>query len=133
MEIKGKIIAVLPIKSGTSKNGKEWKSQEYVIETSDDKYPKKCCFEVFGENIEKFNVQGGLDYIVQIDIDANQWKDKWFNKIRAWKVEEVSAQHTEHAQPTAQQGSGNNGEPYKKGDAYYQKAPAKEETDQLPF
>ena len=33
MEIKGKIIEVLDIKSGTSKNGKEWKSLEFIFES----------------------------------------------------------------------------------------------------
>ena len=32
MEISGKIIEVLPLKSGTSPKG-EWQSQQYVLET----------------------------------------------------------------------------------------------------
>ena len=47
MEITGKIIAVLPVQGGTSKNGNEWKKQEYVLETH-DQYPKKVCFQIFG-------------------------------------------------------------------------------------
>ena len=39
MELKGKIIAVLPIKSGKSAKG-DWQSQQYVLET-DEKYPRK--------------------------------------------------------------------------------------------
>ena len=30
MEITGRIIAVLPVQGGISKNGNEWKKQEYV-------------------------------------------------------------------------------------------------------
>ncbi len=52
-EIKGKIIAVLEKKTGVVKsNGNNWMSQSYVIETN-EAYPKKMCFEVFGE--EKIN------------------------------------------------------------------------------
>ena len=40
MEITGRIIAVLPVQGGISKNGNEWKKQEYVLETH-DQYPKK--------------------------------------------------------------------------------------------
>ena len=47
MEITGKIIAVLPEQGGVSKNGNEWKKQEYVLETH-DQYPKKVCFQLFG-------------------------------------------------------------------------------------
>ena len=35
MEITGRIIAVLPVQGGISKNGNEWKKQEYVLETHD--------------------------------------------------------------------------------------------------
>ena len=46
MEIQGKVIAVLPERSGVSARG-EWKSQTYVIETQ-EQYPKKMAFDVFG-------------------------------------------------------------------------------------
>lgn len=93
MELAGKVIAVLQAKSGVAKStGNEWKAQEYVIETH-DQYPKRMCFEVFGaEKIEQFNIQIGEEINVFFDIDARQWQDRWFNSIRAWKVERVGAQ-----------------------------------------
>lgn len=90
MEFTGKIIAVLPMKGGVSKTtGNEWKVQEYVIEDSvSGQYPRRMCFEVFGaERIAQFNIQQGQELKVSFDIDANQWQDRWFNRIRAWKVE----------------------------------------------
>ncbi|NMA74344.1 MAG: DUF3127 domain-containing protein [Bacteroidales bacterium] len=88
MEFTGKIIAVLPPKSGVSKSsGSEWKLQEYVIENN-DQYPKKMCFTVFGEDkINEFNIKIGDDLTISFDIDARQWNDRWFNSIRAWRVE----------------------------------------------
>ena len=47
MELAGKVIAVLEPRGGVSKNGNEWKVQEYVIETH-DQYPRRMCFDVFG-------------------------------------------------------------------------------------
>jgi hypothetical protein len=92
MDFTGKVIAVLQPKSGTSKaNGSEWKAQEYVLE-SHEQYPKRMCFEVFGaEKIDQFNIQAGEELTVSFDIDARQWQDRWFNRIRAWKVERVAA------------------------------------------
>lgn len=92
MEFTGKIIAVLPARGGVSKTtGNEWKSQEYVIENH-DQYPRKMCFDVFGaEKIAQFNIQLGEELTVSFDIDARQWQDRWFNSIRAWKVERVNA------------------------------------------
>ena len=86
MEITGKIIAILDPKSGVSQSGNEWKSQSYVIETV-EQYPKKCCFDIFGaDKIAECNIQIGEVLTVHIDIDARQWKDRWFNSIRAWKI-----------------------------------------------
>lgn len=92
MEFSGKVIAILQPKSGVAKTtGNEWKAQEYVIE-SHDQYPKKMCFEVFGaEKIEQFAIQMGEELTVSFDIDARQWQDRWFNSIRAWKVERIAA------------------------------------------
>lgn len=100
MEIKGRIIAVLPPRGGVSQKGTQWQVQEYVIEETDARYPKKVAFEVFGENIQKFNIQNGAEYTVSFDIDARQWQDRWFNSIRAWKAEPVQA--TQSAAPAPQ-------------------------------
>ncbi len=91
MELAGKVIAVLPPKSGTSRNGNEWTVQEYVIETH-DQYPRRMCFDVFGaDKIQQFNIQVGEELNVSFDIDAREWQGRWFNSIRAWKVDRVSA------------------------------------------
>lgn len=91
MELAGRVIAVLEPKGGTSRNGNEWKVQEYVIETH-DQYPRRMCFDVFGDDkIKQFNIQVGEELNVSFDIDAREWQGRWFNSIRAWKVERVAA------------------------------------------
>ena len=49
LEISGKIIEILDIKSGQSANG-EWRKQEYVLET-EAQYPKKVCFMAWGDKV----------------------------------------------------------------------------------
>ncbi|MCF0192583.1 MAG: DUF3127 domain-containing protein [Prevotella sp.] len=90
MEITGKIIAVLDKRSGTSqRTGNTWASQEYVLETH-DQYPRRCLFNVFGEDkIANMNIQIGEELTVSFDIDAREYNGRWFNDIRAWKVERV--------------------------------------------
>ena len=103
MEITGKIIAVLPEKGGVAQSGKEWKSQEYVIETQ-EQYPKKCCFNVFGaEKISEMNIQAGEEMTVYVNIDAREYNGRWYNDIRAWKVER-NGQQPVASQPTQSQG-----------------------------
>lgn len=91
MEITGKIIAVLPERGGVSKTGNEWKMQEYVLETQ-EQYPRKMCFNVFGsDKIAQFNIQAGEEMTVSFDINAREYNGRWYNDIRAWKVERGSA------------------------------------------
>ncbi|MCH3995934.1 MAG: DUF3127 domain-containing protein [Prevotella sp.] len=90
MEIQGKIIAVLPKQSGTSKRtGNPWASQDYVIETH-EQYPRKCVFRVFGEDkINQFAIKSGEELTVSFDIDAHEYQGRWFNNISAWQVQRV--------------------------------------------
>ena len=91
MEIQGKVIAVLPERSGVSVRG-EWKSQTYVIETQ-EQYPKKMAFDVFGaDRLAQFNIHSGEEILVSFDIDAHEYQGRWFNSIRAWNVTKVSQQ-----------------------------------------
>ena len=91
MEITGKIIAVLPERGGIAKSGNEWKMQEYVLETH-EQYPRKICFNVFGaDKIAQFNIQAGDEMTVSFDINAREYQGRWYNDIRAWKVERGTA------------------------------------------
>lgn len=91
MEIQGKVIAVLPERSGVSARG-EWKSQTYVIETQ-EQYPKKMAFDVFGaDKIASFSIHSGEVINVSFDIDAHEYQGRYFNQIRAWNVTKVSQQ-----------------------------------------
>ena len=91
MEITGKIIAVLPERGGVSKTGNEWKMQEYVLETH-EQFPKKLCFNVFGaDKIAQFNIQAGDELTVSFDINAREYNGRWYNDIRAWRVERGAA------------------------------------------
>ena len=87
MEIVGKIIQVLEPRRGTSsRTGSEWICGQYVLET-EDQYPKKVFFEVFGDDrIKQFNIQMGERLEVSIDIDAREYNGRWFNSVRAFRV-----------------------------------------------
>lgn len=101
MDITGKIIAVLPTKSGISAtSGNEWSLQTAVLETQ-DQYPKKLAFDVFGaDRITQFNLQVGDIATVFFDFDAHEYNGRWFNSVRAFNVEKSGQQATQ--QPTPQ-------------------------------
>ena len=105
MEISGKIIQVLPEQGGVSKtSGKEWKLQAYVLETQ-EQYPRKVHFEVFGEDRIKAN-PCQLDDVVTVsfDIESREFNGRWYTSIRAWKIQQgvVEAAPAVQAVPAAQ-------------------------------
>ena len=93
MEIQGKIIAVLPTRSGTSARGTQWSSQTAVIETQ-EQYPKKLAFDVINDKIDQFNIQVGEFLTVQFDINAREYNGRWFNSVNAWNVIRQTQQST---------------------------------------
>ena len=85
MEIQGKIIVVLPERSGVSQRGNQWRSISYVFETQ-DQYPKKLAFDVTNDKIDQLNIQFGEILTVQFDINAREYNGRWFNSVNAWNV-----------------------------------------------
>lgn len=104
-EISGKIIAVLDKRNGISAStNASWSVQQYVIETH-EQYPKKLCFEVFGEDkINQFNIQIGEELTVSFDINAREYQGKWYNSFRAWKIERATSQPSIPEQPLIDDG-----------------------------
>ena len=135
MEIVGKAIAALPVKSGVSqRTGEQWQSREYVIETQ-EQYPKKICFEVFGtDKLKEFNIRNNDLIKVHFDITAREYNGKWYNSIRAWKVEHVN-QDGSAAGATANQVAASSPQAQSpRTPATQAAAPAaKESDDDLPF
>jgi len=97
MEIVGKIVQVLPAQEGVSKNtGNPWKIQSYVLETQ-EQYPRKVCFEIFGEDKIKNNPCQVDDIVtVSFDIESREFNGRWYTSIRAWRVQQgdVTANQT---------------------------------------
>ena len=43
---------------------------------------------MFGEDrLKQFNLQVGEEVTVSVDIDAHEYQGRWFNDIRAWRVQ----------------------------------------------
>lgn len=78
VNIQGKIIEALPLRSGVSKNGNEWVSQDFVIE---DANGDKLIFNVFGkEKVESYGLSNGVVTAVTVKIESKKWNDKWFTQ-----------------------------------------------------
>ena len=87
MELRGKIVVVQPVQTGEGKNG-IWKKQEYVIEYDQSaQYPRRMMFNLWGDKIDQFNIKEGQMLKISFDIDCREYNGRWYNDIRAWKIE----------------------------------------------
>lgn len=95
MELQGKIINVLEERSGIAKgSGKPYRVAQYVLETP-GQYQRRMMFEVFGDElINQMNIQAGEDVVVNFSIDAREYNGRWFNTIRAYKVDKINTTNT---------------------------------------
>lgn len=105
MKISGKLVAVLPPRSGNS-NGKDWKVQSFVLECPDGKYSNKVCFEIFGEdkiNNSQINTSpNGSEFEVSFSPESREYNGKWFTSLKAYDVRRTSVpQQAPAPQPQA--------------------------------
>lgn len=92
MEIKGKIIQILPLQSGVSSASKEWKKQDVVIET-EGQYPKKVCLSAMNNKIGSFAIGDTVNF--QIEPESREYNGKWYTSLNIWKYEKQGASQTE--------------------------------------
>lgn len=107
----GKIIAVGQVQMGTSQNGQQWSSCEYVIEELNQQYPSRSVFQVFGsDKLQQFNIQAGEIITAHIGLKANQSRTngRWFNQMDCWKVERPNGQVAQSQIGAPQQPQGGN-------------------------
>lgn len=94
MEQTGTIKKILPARSGTGgKSGKPWMAQSFILEVKTGEhgqYKKDQMYEIFGEEkIKDAQLFEGKVVKVSFDIEAHEYEGRWYNSVRAWKVEAV--------------------------------------------
>jgi hypothetical protein len=89
MELKGKVIQLLPLQSGTSKKG-QWKKQEFIVETP-GQYPKKVCLSLWGDKVDQLSVSVGDEISAMVDLESREYNGRWYTEARVWKVDATGA------------------------------------------
>ena len=118
LEIKGKIVKILPEQRGQGRNG-EWIKQEFVIETM-DQFPKKACFSAWGDKTANVKqLLQGDEVTVGFNIESREYNERWYTDLRAWKITKGGSQ---------QAASNNNIPPLSENDI-----PPEDENEGLPF
>ena len=91
MKLSAKLTQLLPIQTGTGKNG-EWKKQDIIVET-DSQYPKKVCISIWGDKIDEQQLIVGNTLSIDFEIESREYSGRWYTDIKAWKIE-VASQNT---------------------------------------
>jgi hypothetical protein len=90
LSVKGKIIQLLKAESGVSRAGKEWKKQEFILET-DEQFPRKVCFTLFGDKVDLLDgLKAGTEVEVSFNLESREFNGRWFTNVNAWKIDKAS-------------------------------------------
>tara|TARA_R110000751_G_scaffold167191_3_gene273082 strand:+ start:79 stop:393 length:315 start_codon:yes stop_codon:yes gene_type:complete len=94
MKLKGKLVKILKAQSGTSKAGKEWTKQEFVLNTGSD-YNPEICLTVFGtdkvEGLKQFKIGQILE--VDVNVYSREWSGKYYHSIDARQIEVIGGEN----------------------------------------
>ena len=90
LSVKGKISSKLSVESGTSKAGKEWKKQSFLVDTG-AQYNPEICFQLFGDDkiamLGHYNVGDQVE--VSFNLSSREWNGRYFHNVDAWKIEKT--------------------------------------------
>lgn len=100
MEIKLRIVNLLPAMSYISKrDGQQANKYAFVGETLDAQYPKKICFDVFGDDKwMQMQLMVGNVYNISFDLQSREWNGKWFTNATAFAASVDAPQQVAQSQ-----------------------------------
>ncbi len=88
LKITGKITSIADVENGTSKAGKDWQKQTFVIDTG-EKFNNIICFQVFGadkcEALTKYNKVGDV-VNVSFNVSSREYNGKYYHNLDAWMI-----------------------------------------------
>jgi hypothetical protein len=77
--------------------------REFVITTGDENYPQDIKFELVKDKCEWLDTyQDGQEVTVNFDVRGNEYKEKYYVNLNAWKIESAEQQE-QPAQPQGNQ------------------------------
>ncbi len=86
MIIKGKLTKILPMESGTTKSGKEWQNQKFILDTGSD-YNSEVCISAFGDMIKEIqSIRTGVTIEANVNIFSREYNGKYYHNINLWKI-----------------------------------------------
>ncbi len=85
MQLTAKIIQILPLQTGTGRNG-EWRKQDIIVQT-DSQYPKKICISIWGDKINEDLLKIDNRLKIDFDVESREYNSRWYTDVKAWRIE----------------------------------------------
>lgn len=98
MTIRGTIEQILPVESGTSKAGKEWKKQNVILNTGGE-YAKQVCIGLFNGAIEKCAFALNAEYDVEISLESHEYNGRWYTSVNGRSATPLDAVQPQPSEP----------------------------------
>jgi len=88
LEVKGTLVKVLELQSGTSKAGKEWVKQSFVLDTG-AKYNPEVCFNLFGQQKVDMLLEfsAGDNVTVLFNLSSREYKGNYYTSADVWQMQ----------------------------------------------
>ena len=100
LEIEGKLSQKFDVVSGQSARG-PWKKQDFLVEYPDGNFTSRTLFTAFGDNmvaeLDKFSA--GDQVRVSFNVRAREYKGRWYNDIRAWRISPAQGAGAQASRP----------------------------------
>jgi hypothetical protein len=79
MQLTAKLIQLLPIQTGSGKNG-EWKKQDFIVETKET-YPKKVVISNWNNKFDLSNMKVETYYTYEIYLESNPYNGNYYSSV----------------------------------------------------
>ena len=88
MRFTGKITKVMPVQTGTSEKGNEWKKQTIVVIDDDPNvaYPDEMVLDIWNDKIPEQPLEVGKHVEVFYSVRTREYNNKLFNDINVFRI-----------------------------------------------
>lgn len=110
MKVQGRIKKLLPVQSGISRIGNNWKKQDFILEYFEeptDQYSDTVLLSLMNDRIDEYSLKEGDEVEVDVRHQVKAYGERVYNELLCRSVEKINkpkpATEQPAPQPTAEQ------------------------------